>query len=150
MAAKKASPKKAAPKKEATGEAAVATFLAGVDEPRRTELAALDALVRAHAPGFSPYVASGMLCYGRYEYRYESGREGVAARVAIAPRAKTISVYVAAVDDKGWLAEQAAATLGKVSVGKSCIGMKRLEDLDRPAFAALLRRAAGLRGPGEV
>lgn len=128
----------------------VAAFLAAVDEPRRSELAALDALVRKSAPAFAPYVASGMLCYGRYEYRYESGREGVGARVAIAVRAKTISVYVAAVDDKGWLAEQAADTLGKVTVGKSCIGMKRLDDLDQAAFVALVRRAATLRGPGEV
>lgn len=128
----------------------VAAFLAAVDEPRRSELAALDALVRKSAPAFAPYVASGMLCYGRYAYRYESGREGVAARVAIAVRAKTISVYVAAVDDEGWLAEQAADTLGKVTVGKSCIGMKRLDDLDQPAFVALLRRAAAIRGPGEV
>ena len=32
-------------------------YIAALDEPRRTDVAALDALIREHAPGLEPVVA---------------------------------------------------------------------------------------------
>ncbi len=141
--------KKNAPKTSATLDG-VEAFFAALPEPRRSELRRLHALIVATVPQFTPHVAGSMIGYGPYRYRYDSGREGRASRVALASRAKAISVYVAAADDKGWLAERAAPTLGKVTVGKSCIGVKKVDDLALDAFVDLLRRAAAIRGPGEV
>lgn len=53
-----------------------------------------------------------------------------------------MSVYVSAVEDGRYLAEEAAGRLGRVSVGRSCIRLKRLEDVDLDVLADVVRRAA--------
>ena len=57
-------------------------YIDGLDEPRRSELRALHELVRAAAPGLAPTMEFGMPGYGKYHYRYDSGREGDAALVS--------------------------------------------------------------------
>lgn len=41
-----------------------AEYLAKVGEPRKADIAALDALIRKHAPKLKPFVHSGMLGCG--------------------------------------------------------------------------------------
>jgi hypothetical protein len=89
-----------------------------------------------------------MIGYGPYHYRYESGREGDSARVALASNKTGFSVYISCVDDKGWLAEQAKAKLGKASVGKSCIRFKRLGDIHLDALGDLLARSKTAKAAG--
>lgn len=150
MAAKKTAAKPTKSVEPAAPSGDVETFLTALPEPRRSELRRLHALIVATVPQFAPHVVGSMIGYGPYQYRYESGREGRSSRVALASRAQAISIYVAAADERGWLAERAAPALGKVKVGKSCIGVKKLDDLSTEAFVDLLRRAAAIRGPGEV
>lgn len=83
-----------------------------------------------------------MLGYGRYHYRYASGREGESCIVGLASRNAGISVYVNAGDGESYLAETIASRLGRVSVGRSCVRIKRLDDVDRKAFTELIRTAA--------
>ena len=61
-----------------------------------------------------------------------------------------IRLYVLAVDDAGYLAEQAKAVLGKANVGKSCIRFRRLADSNLSALAKLITQATRMSGPGEV
>jgi hypothetical protein len=50
-----------------------AEYIAAVDDERRSDIAALDALIRKHAPTLEPVIAGGMLGYGPFHYRYASG-----------------------------------------------------------------------------
>lgn len=125
-------------------------YIAAAPEPKRSELAQLDALIRRVVPSFQPYVAGSMIGYGKYQYRYESGREGESCRIGLAGNKTGISVYVTCVDDNGWLAEQWKDRLGKADIGKSCIRFKRLSDIDLDALANILRIARTLRAPGEI
>jgi uncharacterized protein DUF1801 len=120
------------------------------DEPKRAEVRRLHALIRKTLPSFEPGVFGTMLGYGKYHYRYPSGREGVSYRVALASTKTGISVYVCAVDERGWLAEQAKDRLGKASVGKSCIRFKRLADIDLAALTNVLKRARTVLPPGAI
>lgn len=139
-----------AAKKTAAAKNTPAAYLAALPEAVRGEVKRLDAIIREAAPKLSPYVAGSMLGYGRYRYRYESGREGESCKIGLAARASGISVYVCAADEKGYLAEREAPKLGKVSVGKSCIRFKKVDDLDLRVFAALLKKAARTPAPGEI
>ena len=51
-------------------------WTAALPEPRRTDIAAIDARIRAVAPGLRRYVERGFLAYGRYHYIGASKREG--------------------------------------------------------------------------
>lgn len=110
---------------------------------REPDLRRLDQIVKEEAPHLERCMVDGMLGYGMFHYKYASGREGDWPVIAIANQKHHIGLYVCAVESGTYLAERYAATLGKVSTGKSCIRIKRLEDADEPVLRQLLREAAG-------
>ena len=115
-----------------------AEYIAAVDDERRPDIAALDALIRAHAPDLEPVIMDGMLGYGPFHYRYASGREGDACKLAIASNASSISLYCFASDAEGYVAERYADRLPKAHVGKSCVRFKKVADLEEEALVALI------------
>jgi hypothetical protein len=72
----------------------------------------------------------GFLGYGKYRYKYESGREGDTGVVTLASQKLYISLYLGCPDDGEFLAEKNKARLGKVSTGKCCIRFKKLANLN--------------------
>lgn len=117
-------------------------YLAQLEEPRRSDIAALDQLIRKAAPKLEPTVMMGMLGYGPFHYKYASGREGDACRLSIASNASYISLYALAADDSGYVAERYKDKLPKAKIGKSCVRFKRLSDLDQKALIALIKETA--------
>jgi Domain of unknown function (DU1801) len=88
-----------------------------------------------------------MLGYGRFHYRYESGREGDASLIALSSRKNYISLYVLCTDEGGYIAEQYADRLPKASIGKSCIRFKRTDDIDLDVLRELLADAGRIGSP---
>ena len=119
-----------------------AEYIAAVDDARRADIAALDALIRAHAPDLEPVIMGGMLGYGPFHYRYASGREGDACKLSVASNASYISLYCFAADETGYVAERYVDRLPKASIGKTCVRFKKLADLDEEALAALVDETA--------
>jgi hypothetical protein len=119
-----------------------AEYNAAVDEKRRPDIAALDALIRRHAPHLEPVIMGGMLGYGPFHYRYASGREGDACTLALASNASYISLYCTGADADGFVAGRYVDQLPKASIGKSCVRFKRLADLDEKALVALIKQTA--------
>ena len=119
-----------------------AEYIAAVDDKRRPDVSALDALIRTHAPELEPVIMGGLLGYGPFHYRYASGREGDACKLSIASNASYISLYCFAADDDGYVAERYAARLPKAKIGKSCVRFKNLTDLDEKALVALIKETA--------
>lgn len=84
-----------------------------------------------------------LLSYGLFHYTYASGRQGDASPVSIANNKQYISVYIMGGEGEWYLAEKNAKRLGpKVSVGKSCIRFKKLEDVDLDVLVELAQEAA--------
>ena len=108
----------------------------------------LDALIREHAPDVPPVMlddAEGMygnmLAYGMMPYKNKTGsRYGEWPLIMLGAQKNYVSLYVCAVDEDGkYVAEKHADQLGKVSVGKSCIRFKKLEDLDQTVVVKILK-----------
>jgi hypothetical protein len=121
-----------------------AEYIAAVDDKRRSDISALDALIRKHAPGLEPVIMGGMLGYGPFHFRYASGREGDACRLSIASNASYISLYChcLAADAKSYVAERYVDRLPKASIGKTCVRFRKLADLDEKALVALIKETA--------
>ena len=119
-----------------------AEYIAAVDDKRRPDIAALDALIRKHAPKLQPVILAGALGYGPFHYRYASGREGDACKLSIASNASYISLYCFATDTEGYVAERYVDRLPKADIGKSCVRFKKLADLDQKALVALIKETA--------
>ena len=65
--------------------------------------------------------------YGLYKYTYESGRTGEMCRTGFAIRGKELVVYLIV---EGAEQEALLKQLGKHKMGKSCLHIKRLADID--------------------
>ena len=107
------------------------TYLNELDHPQKDQLLRLDAIVRGVRPDLEPELFGGMgpgaiVGYGRYHYRYDSGREGDYFVVGFAPRKSFISLYSMAPDSDGYFVEKFAPRFGKVKTGRSCINFKDL------------------------
>jgi hypothetical protein len=89
-----------------------------------------------------------MVGYGKFPYRNYKNEQIEWPIVALANQKQYISLYICATKDGKYLAEMHKATLGKASVGKSCIRFKKLEDLNLPELKHVLRLAA--QSPGLV
>lgn len=118
---------------------------------RRNDVRRLDALVRVTVPQLDAHVRGDMLGYGTYRYRYNSGREGEAARIAIGANARQISLHVQAMAGPDeYLVEAWADRLGGGRAGRSCLRFSRLDTLELEAVRELLLAAAELPPPGLV
>jgi hypothetical protein len=74
--------------------------------------------------------------FGTYHYRYASGREGDWMLTGFSPRKQNITLYImAGFDEYAGLLER----LGKHSIGKSCLYIKRIEDIDLDTLRELVR-----------
>ena len=122
-------------------EAAVSDFIATVDHPtRRADAEALDALFRK-VTGWQPQMwGPSIVGYGSYHYVYDSGREGDFLATGFSPRKANLSVYIMPgyADFSGILAR-----LGKHKIGKSCLYINKLADIDLDVLEELIR--AGLK-----
>lgn len=80
----------------------------------------------------------GIVGCGNYHYKYDSGREGAAGVVGFSPRKENIVLYIVnGYDDYGPLLDK----LGKHKIGKSCLYIKRLSDIDMSVLQELMRRS---------
>ncbi|MBB3082809.1 DUF1801 domain-containing protein [Geodermatophilus sabuli] len=122
--------------------------------PRGEELRRVDALVTAAAPEIDrqlvPVGSQQMLGYGLMPYRPRSAKETTMwPLIALAAQKRHLSLYVSAVVDGGYLAEQRADRLGKVSCGKSCIRFTTLDRVDEAELTTLLRDAVAATSTGQ-
>jgi hypothetical protein len=123
-------------------------YIASLEEPRRSDIAAIDKLIREVAPQLKPGVHSDMLIYGPYHYKYASGREGDSCHIGLASRKTAISLYCNAVEENGYVAEGFKERLPKAKVGCACVGFKRLADVDEGALRDLIAKTASCSPAG--
>lgn len=119
--------------------ASVNAFIEAIDDERKREDARTIAEMMAEVTGAPPKMwGSSIVGFGSYHYRYASGREGDFMETGFSPRKRALTLYIMAgfSDYEGLLAR-----LGKFSIGKSCLYIKRLADVDETVLRELLERS---------
>ncbi|MCB8909978.1 protein of unknown function (DU1801) [Rhodococcus rhodochrous J3] len=115
----------------------VSEFLDAVDHPvRRADGWALHDLM--HDVTGQPAVMWGpsMVGFGRYHYRYASGREGDALAVGFSPRKTNLALYGLTIAPG---AEELLATLGPHKRGAACLYVTKLSAVDTDVLSELVR-----------
>lgn len=74
--------------------------------------------------------------YGLYKYTYDSGRTGEMCRTGLAIRGRDLVLYLVA---EGAEQEALLARLGKHKMGKSCLYIRKLADIDPKVLEQLVR-----------
>ncbi len=118
----------------------IAEFLATVQQLRKADEAqVLDRLFQ-DTTGFAPVMwGPSIVGYGRYHYRYASGREGDFLATGFSPRKAAHSIYIM----PGYADfEYILSRMGKHKLGKSCLYVNKLSDIDLDVLRELIK--AGL------
>ncbi len=78
--------------------------------------------------GFEPKMwGPTIIGFGSYHYTYASGHEGNAPLIGFSPRKAELTLYVT---DPGHDNKKLLEALGKYKMGKACIYVKKLDDLN--------------------
>ncbi|WDR05819.1 DUF1801 domain-containing protein [Devosia rhodophyticola] len=112
-------------------ERSVKDILAAVAPERRADAETLSALMQ-RISGEPPVVWGSIIGFGNYHYRYGSGREGDYFPVGFAPRKAAFSIYLMGLYLPKTQAERERllARLGKHTMTKACLYVKKLTDID--------------------
>jgi hypothetical protein len=121
------------------GDADADAFLRALPDPvQRDDALHLAGLMSEVAAAPAVLWGGTIVGFGRYHYRYASGREGDWFPIGFAPRKGQLVLYLAAGFEPH---ADLMARLGKHKTGKSCIYVKKLSDLDEPTLRELLAAA---------
>lgn len=123
--------------KAGTGD--VQTFIDALDGPiKRADSLKMIEIMRT-ASGEEPVLWGTMIGFGRYHYTYGSGHAGDSFLVGFAPRKTEFSLYLVGCALPGHQAERDGllARFGKYRMGKACIYIKRLSDIDMDVLREL-------------
>jgi hypothetical protein len=123
--------------KTRTTGAPVEEFLAAVEHPvRRGDgyrlLALMSGITGEPAAMWGPTIVG----FGRYHYKYMSGREGEAPAVGFSPRKSSLSLYGLTYGPE---AAELLGRLGKHKLGAGCLYVNKLDDVDEAVLAELVR-----------
>ena len=120
-------------------EASVIEFLEQV-EPEKKRDDALEILrLMQDVSGYEPTLwGSSIVGFGRYHYKYESGREGDFLRIGFSPRKRNFALYIM---DGVSNYDDLLSKLGKYKNGKSCLYINKLADVDKDVLRELMERS---------
>ena len=115
-------------------------FVANIaDANQQKDAKTLIALMRK-ATGEKPVMwGATMIGFGSYHYTYASGREGDWFVVGFSPRKRTTTLYIMDGFDEY---QSLLSKLGKHSTGKSCLYIKKLDDIDIKVLERLIKKSA--------
>ena len=89
--------------------------------------------------GHEPYMwGPSIIGFGSYHYKYASGHEGDAPMLGFSPRKAAISLYVfTGLQEHRHLLD----SLGKYKMGKACIYIKQLSDIDEKVLKTIMKES---------
>lgn len=105
-------------------------------EQKRTDSMTLLALMQSIS-GYEPKMyGPSIVGFGNYHYKYASGHEGDAPLIGFSPRKAAISLYVyTGLAEHEYLLKD----LGKFKMGKACVYVKKLSDINEQALENLIK-----------
>ncbi|MEL7534098.1 MAG: DUF1801 domain-containing protein [Bacteroidota bacterium] len=89
--------------------------------------------------GFEPKMwGPTIIGFGSYHYKYASGHEGDAPMLGFSPRKAQFSLYVFSDTERS---RNLLEEFGKFKMGKACIYVKKLADIDIPTLEKLCQES---------
>ena len=120
--------------------ASVDEFIASITHPTRRQDAAVLVDLFSNVTEFAPKMwGDSIVGFGQYHYRYATGREGDFLATGFSPRKSNLSIYI--MPGYGDFSD-ILHNLGKHKLGKSCLYVNKLADIDLDVLAQLI--TAGL------
>jgi hypothetical protein len=111
-------------------------FIASVGHSGRRHDARRLLDIFSDATGLAPRMwGPSIIGYGRYHYKYESGRQGDFMLTGFSPRQSNLSLYIIPGYEN---LQDKLDRLGKHKTGKSCLYINRLADIDEAVLREII------------
>ena len=120
----------------------VTTFIDSLeDEQKKHDCYSLLKLMK-EVTGSEPKIwGNGMIGFDEYHYKYSSGREGNYFKIGFSPRKKELSIYILPGLDRF---RKELEGLGKYRAGKSCLYVKKLDDINLDILRKIMNKSTKL------
>jgi hypothetical protein len=117
-------------------QVSVDEFIKSVEQPQKVNDSYRLIELMKEVSGYDAYMwGSSIIGFGNYHYKYASGHEGEAPILGFSPRKSAISLYVfTGLEEHTHLLEG----LGKFTMGKACIYVKKLSDINEDILRKLM------------
>ncbi|MXX59593.1 MAG: DUF1801 domain-containing protein [Rhodothermaceae bacterium] len=123
-------------------EVDVQKFLDELGRPEQQADSTILLRMMGEATGDSPTMwGPTIIGFGQFHYRYASGRTGEWFKVGFSPRKKAFSLYLAGGLDHH---KEALTKLGRHTRGKSCLYIKRLDDVNLEVLEKMIQKACSV------
>lgn len=120
-------------------DASVEVFLDSIeDEQRREDCKAVAQLMQQVTKEKPKMWGSSIVGFGQYHYKYASGHEGNAALTGFSPRKQALTLYIMGGFDTY---NDLMSKLGTYKIGKACLYVKRLADVDQKVLKELIKQS---------
>ncbi len=128
----------------------IAAHIASHPEPKRSEMQELHERILQVMPGCKLWFLDGKnsegkvvsnpdIGYGSRDHKYADGTIREFYQIGLSPNKTGISVYILGIEDKNYLADTYASSLGKATVTGYCIKFKTLKDISTDALEEAIR-----------
>ncbi len=122
--------------KTVENEGSVDDFLNSVkDEIKKADCLRIKSIMEEISGEPAKMWGTSIVGFGNYHYKYESGREGDFMKVGFSPRAQNVTLYIMPGFGRY---EDLMSKLGKHKIGKSCLYVKKLADVDEDILKELI------------
>jgi len=131
----------------------VKKYLEDVPDNRKKAVLFLHKFIQETVPNLKVHFAYNMIGYGSFPYTNYKKEKLRWPTIALANQKNYISIYVCALEKGEYLAVTHKDKLGNVNVGKSCIRIKKFEDINLDVLKEIILLAAdnpGFAGVGET
>jgi len=125
--------------KTTVNDKSVVQFISRIDDDGKREACLTLLALMQQVTGAEPRMwGDSIVGFGSYHYRYESGREGDWFLTGFSPRKQNLTIYI-----MSGLERHAALLkkLGTHKTGKSCLYLKRIEDIDLGKLQNLIEKS---------
>ena len=117
----------------------VRSYLDGIaNQPRRRDCETVAAMMKTVTKCEPRMWGPSIVGFDTYHYKYESGREGDMCVVGFSSRKTDLVVYLVSGFEG---AEDLLENLGSHKLGKSCLYIRRLSDVNLPVLERLVARS---------
>ena len=120
-------------------EASVEDFINAIeDESTRNDCRKIAELMQKATNTEPKMWGASIVGFGSYQYKYETGREGEWFPIGFSPRKQNLTLYASC----GWEKfPDLLKSLGKHKLGKSCLYIKKLSDIDLEVLEKMIKEA---------
>ena len=110
------------------------------DEQRRKDCFKLVDLMKAASKSDPAMWGKSIVGFGRHQYKYDSGRALEWFVIGFSPRKQDLTLYIMPGVERY---PELMKKLGKYKTGRSCLYIKKLEDVDLAALKQLIKKSIG-------